>query len=76
MEHVSDEVYEWVRNIKRNGVANLEHARKLADIYKKLAEDTHTKAKEKITAGADPEVNDRMNEVLTHIIKRSISWEL
>lgn len=76
MENASEETYRWVRNIKRNGVENLECARKLADIYKKLAEDTHTKAKETITAGADPEINTAMNEVLTLILKKSIKKEI
>ena len=76
MSNVSKDVYEWVRNIKRNGVDNLEGARTLADIYKKLAEDTHTKAKETIAASADPEINAAMNEVLTLILKKSIKKEI
>lgn len=76
MENVPKDVYECVRDIKRNGVGDLDHARMLAGVYKKLAEDTHSMAKERVTAGADPEVNAAMNEVLTLILKKSIKKEI
>jgi hypothetical protein len=76
MNNVSSYVYRWVRDIKRQGVEDLNHARYLADIYKKLAEDMHSTAKEKLAAGADPEVNAAMNEVLTLILKKSIKKEI
>lgn len=76
MSNVSKDIYEWVRDIKRNGVKNLDQARGLADIYKKLAEDMHNMAKERVTAGADSEVNAAMNEVLTLILKKSIKKEI
>ena len=76
MENVPKDIYEWVRDIKRNGAEDLDHARFLANTYKKLAEDMHSVAKEKFTAGADPEVNAAMNEVLTLILKKSIKKEI
>lgn len=76
MENVPKDVYEWVRDIKRNGVEDLDHARFLANTYKQFAEKMHNTAKEKITAGADPEVNSAMNEVLTLILKKSIKKEI
>jgi predicted nucleotidyltransferase len=76
MNNVSSYVYRWVRDIKRQGVEDLNSARYLADIYKKLAEDMHNMAKEKFPAGADPEVNTAMNEVLTLILKKSIKKEI
>ena len=76
LNNVPKDVYEWVRDIKRNGVESLDQARSLADIYKKLAEDMHNIAKEKLTAGADPEVNAAMNEVLALILKKSIKKEI
>ena len=76
MENVPKDVYEWIRDIKRNGAEDLDHARLLADKYKKLAEVMYSIAKEKLSAGADSEINAAMNEVLTLILKKSIKREI
>lgn len=75
-EHLLPATREFIRNIKRNGCGDLDIAQKFADQYLGLAKEVYEEAKKYYDGKDNEEIKNKMFDIMSQIVKRSIKKEL